>query len=421
MKILFKENLYITYRRLKAFCNSLAFYICRVFPIKKNLVSVCTFEGKGGFGCNPKYVVQKLHERNPSLEFVWFVNDMTKEFPDYIKKVPNTLWSRAYWLSRSKVWIDNYRKPYGTKKRKGQYYLNVNHYTIGIKSVGLWRGAGFSKMAYLVSKNDSDMIDNVVIDSVFCEQMMPKGFVYGGTFLKTGAPRCDILYGDRSAEKEKIRRAHNLPLDAKIVMFAPTFREGAKNGKRSVFSEEWTIDFKMLLSALERKFGGVWHICARVHPQLAPSFKGYENSELKDRMFDESQSDDFYELLAGADAYITDYSSACFEAGFARIPVFLYADDVQKYVGDRGNLYWNLATDDRHKIGINKAIFPALDATLPFALAHDNAELLQDIENFDEKGYNLRLEDFYKTLGLVFTGKASERVAETIEKFVVER
>ena len=38
------------------------------------------------------------------------------------------------------VWIDNYRKTYGTRKRKGWYYLKTNHYTIGIKTVGLWRG-----------------------------------------------------------------------------------------------------------------------------------------------------------------------------------------------------------------------------------------------------------------------------------------
>ena len=196
------EELYIFKRRVKASINSLAFYICRVFPVKKKLISVCTFEGKGGFGCNPKYVVQKMHELYPEYEYVWFVNDMKKEFPDYIRKVPNTLWSRAYWLSRSKVWIDNYRKPYGTVKRKEQYYLNTNHYTIGIKCTGLWRKDGFSKMAYLVSKNDSDMIDDLVIDSDWCEEVSPKGLVYNGTYLKTGAPRCDILYGDRSKAKK---------------------------------------------------------------------------------------------------------------------------------------------------------------------------------------------------------------------------
>ena len=39
---------------------------------------------------------------------------------------------------------------------------------------------------------------------------------------------------------------------------------------------------------------------------------------------------DRYEILAAMDAYITDYSSACFEAGFAHIPVFIYADDIEK-------------------------------------------------------------------------------------------
>ncbi|MBR1622530.1 MAG: CDP-glycerol glycerophosphotransferase family protein, partial [Pseudobutyrivibrio sp.] len=83
-------------------------------------MSVCTFEGKGGFGCNPKYVVEKLHEKDSNIKFVWFLNRnaMDKPMPDYVRKAPNTLWSRAYWLSRSKVWIDNYRKPYGTVKCK---------------------------------------------------------------------------------------------------------------------------------------------------------------------------------------------------------------------------------------------------------------------------------------------------------------
>ena len=81
-----REGLYILYRRLKALCGSLCFYLCRAFPIRGDLISVCTFEGKGGFGCNPKYIVEELHRRNPGLQFVWFVNDMAKAFPPYIKK-----------------------------------------------------------------------------------------------------------------------------------------------------------------------------------------------------------------------------------------------------------------------------------------------------------------------------------------------
>lgn len=411
-----KESSYIAYRKLKAFCNRICFYICRVFPIDKRLISVCTFEGKGGFGCNPKYLVQELHKRNPEYKFVWFVNDMGKKFPDYIRKVPNTLWSRAYWLSRSKVWIDNYRKPYGTCKRRKQYYLNVNHYTIGIKCTGLWRGKGFSEMAYLVSRNDSDMIDDLVIDSEWCEQVSPKGLVYDGTYLKTGAPRCDVLYGDRTKYKKLFKNRHGIPEDAKVVMFAPTFREGAKNGKRSVYSELWTVDFKRLLTTLENKFGGQWYVCVRVHPQLAPSFDRYTNEEIKEFVIDESQADDMYEILAGMDAYITDYSSACFEAGFARMPVFIYADDIQKYAKDRGSLMWNIADDPIDNIRNNKNITPEMDVKFPFSVARNNDELEANIISYDNSQYITDLEDTFKTMGLVFDGKASEKLAKKIQE-----
>ena len=409
---------YIRKRKRQAFRESLCFYACRIFPVRRNLISVCTFEGKGGFGCNPKPLVEELHRQNSKLQFVWFVNDMTKEFPDYIRKVPNTLWSRAYWLSRSKVWIDNYRKPYGTKKRKGQYYLNVNHYTIGIKCTGLWRGEGFSPMAYLVSKNDSDMIDDLVIDSKWCEEVSPKGLVYEGTYQKTGAPRCDVLYGDRSDAKSRFRKKHHIPEDAKVVLFAPTFREGAKDGKRFVFSEIWTIDFQRLLDNLEKKFGGTWYLCVRVHPQLAPTFQEYKNPEIQDRIIDESQADDMYEILAGMDAYISDYSSACFEAGFAHIPVFLYADDIQKYAKDRGALMWNIATDPRERIGNNKVMTPNFDVKLPFSLASDNEELEKDIMEFDKAKYDKVLNEFHEKVGLVFNGRASENLANKINQIV---
>lgn len=93
------EKSYIWYRKAKAFGNKLCFILCRIFPIKNNRISICIFEGRSGFGCNPRYIVEELHKRNKDYEFIWFVNDMQKSFPDYIRKVPNTLWSRAYWLS----------------------------------------------------------------------------------------------------------------------------------------------------------------------------------------------------------------------------------------------------------------------------------------------------------------------------------
>ncbi len=409
------EKNYIRYRKLKAFGNRICFRLCRIFPVRKNRISVCTFEGRGGFGCNPKYIVEELHRRNGEYEFIWFVNDMDKEFPAYIKKVPNTLWSRAYWLSTSKVWIDNYRKPYGTCKRKGQYYVNTWHGAVGFKSIGLWRGEAFSKMAYLVSKSDSDMISDVVADSEWCEEVFPRGMVYEGRFLRVGSPRCDVLYGDLSKYRERFRIKHGLDLEAKVVMFAPTFREGSVNGKRTVFSEAWSLDFKRLLDNLERRFGGKWYLCLRVHPQLASEMEEYQDERLQGRLIDASREDDMYEILAAMDAFVTDYSSAAMDASYTHMPVFIYADDIERYVSDRGSLLWNLSADLGAAVTNNKEMTPNINTILPYPVARNNDEMEEVIQTFDEKLYISQMEQFEKAIGLVFTGKASRLSADEIE------
>lgn len=415
------EEKYIRMRKRKALISKLVFYLCRVFPIDRKLVSVCTFEGGGGFGCNPKYIVQALHEEHPDYRFVWFVNKdaYVKSFPDYIRKVSNTIWSRAYWLSVSKVWIDNYRKPFGTCKRKKQYYINTWHATIGFKSIGSWRGEAFSKMAYIVSKNDSDMIDRVVIDSKWCEEMYPKGMLYGGEYLKVGAPRCDILYGNRIFWKEKFHKENNIAENVKLVMFAPTFREKIIDGKRSVFSEIWSIDFKRLLINLEKKFGGEWYLCIRVHPQIASSIPKYDdNSNLSGRVIDASQADDMYEILAAMDVYITDYSSAAMDAGFCHMPVFIFADDIDKYLESRGSMLWNFSTDADEPVKNNQMMTPNIDTVLPYPVAYSNDELEERILNFNMEDYEKALVRFENDVELIFDGAASRKTAKCVATYM---
>lgn len=410
-----KKRGYLLYRRLKGFGVKCLFFILRVFPIKDNRICVCTFEGKGGFGCNPKYIVEELHKRNPNYEFIWLVNDMNMEFPNYIKKAQKNLINSAYWLSTSKIWIDNYRKIYGATKRKGQYYINTWHGTTGFKSIGLWRGDAFSKIAYLVSKNDSDMIDCVPVDSEWCKQYYPKGLVYEGELLKTGSARCDILYGDRQAVRRRFRKKHNLSMDINLVMFAPTFREKSVDGKRCVFSELWTLDFKRLLGNFEKRFGGEWVLCLRLHPQLTDCVSDTYDKELKDKIIDISKDPDMYEALAAMDALVTDYSSVAMDAGIAGIPVFIYADDVDDYAKARGNLSWDMENRKQGKIKNNPECTPNIDLELPFSLSENNDEMEKNIIWFEESSYLEKIEAFSKAIGLVFDGKASERIADKIE------
>ena len=312
-----------------------------------------------------------------------------------IEKVKNTLWNRAYHLSTARIWLSNTRSFYGTKKRKKQCYIQTWHATICIKPIGKYRGNLFPKMAYLVSAYDSKLIDYVLSGSTWCDHMYRDGLIYDGEIVKTGTPRCDVLFNQREEKYQQMRREYGLSKEAKIILYAPTFRGGSQSKNRSVNSEESTVDFRGLIDALQKRFGGVWYIFLRLHPQLAAKMEQIKTGQISDSLIDVTQRSDMNEIIAGTDAFLTDYSSAIFEASMIGIPGFIYADDLEEYIADRGDLFF-----DMYK--------------LPFPVALNNEELLENIRKFDKEEYKKRTETFMEEVGMFEDGKASERVVDLI-------
>lgn len=395
------EKLYITRRKIKAFMQGLVYYACRIFPIDRKKIVMWTFEGDGGYGCSPKYIAEELLKRNKegrtNYRIVWLVNDMNKKFPKGIQKVRNTLWNRAFHLSTATIWVGNSRTFYGTKKRKNQCYIQTWHATICIKPIGKYRGNLFPKMAYIVSKYDSELIDYVLSGSTWCDHMYRNGLIYQGKIIKTGTPRCDVLVNQRAEKYSQLRKECCISEDAKIMLYAPTFRGGSQSTNRTVNTEEVTVDFVRLLSVLEKKFGGRWYIFLRIHPQLAAKMEMLKTHQISDRLIDVSLRPDMNEIIAATDVILTDYSSAVFEAGMIGIPGFLYADDLEDYIADRGKLFFDMRK-------------------LPFPVALDNDELMENIKQFDEKVYKKKIDIFMKKVGMFEDGRASERVVNLIER-----
>lgn len=266
-----------------------------------------------------------------------------------------------------------------------------------MKPIGIYRGILFPKMAYIVSEYDSKLIDYVLSGSTWCDHMYRKGLIYRGKIIKTGTPRCDVLINQRAEKYSQLRKEYHIPQDAKIMLYAPTFRGGSQNTKRTVNTEETTIDFERLLDALEKRFNGKWYIFLRMHPQLAAKMEKLKTHHVSEHLIDVSQRPDMNEIIAGCDAFLTDYSSAIFEANMIGIPGFIYADDLEEYIADRGKLFF-----DMYK--------------LPFPVALDNDELMECIEQFNEDVYKKKTDRFMKKVGLFEDGKASKRVVNLIER-----
>lgn len=389
------EASYIRGRKRKAAILYMIYHILRIFPVKKNKIVFTAFEGDGGFCCNPRYIAEELLKRQEKYELVWLVNNMSRQFPEGIRKVRNTFWRRAYHLVTAKVWVDNSRKAYGTAKRKNQMYIQTWHAALGFKAVGKFRGEHFPKIAYLVSEYDSKLADYVLSNSDWCTSLYPEMLLYDGEIWKTGSPRCDVLVSRREEKYAKVRERYGIPADAKIVMFAPTFRGGSQKGKRQVYVEEPTLDFEALASALKKRFGGNWYILLRLHPQLAAQLEGIPLRNKAEQMVDVSQADDMNEVLAAADVFITDYSSSAFDAVNVKMPVFLYADDLKDYIEERGSLMWDMRK-------------------LPFSVAESNEQLGENILQFSAERYESAVDVFLKEHGVLEDGTASGRVAEKI-------
>lgn len=402
------ERFYVFKRKIKAFFYGIPFIICRVFPIKKNKIVFWTFEGTGGYGCSPRYIAEEIlkqkKQRKNDYELYWIVKDTKKKFPKGIHKIKDTCLNRAYHMTTAGYWIGNTRTFYGTKKRKGTKYIQTWHGSLSLKPIGLCRGSKLSRMAYLVSKADSDLIDVVISGSGYCTKMWKKGLIYNGRIETVGTPRIDVLINEVEKKHIELRREYDIPEDARIVVYAPTFRGGSQGTKRSISEGAITLDFGKAIEALEKRFGGTWYMFLRLHPQLSVFMEGMTlnnvDPKIKARLIDVTQRPDMNEIMASTDAIITDYSTCLFEGFLTGQPGFIYADDWDDYIADRGKLMFE--PDE-----------------IPFSVARTNQELYGNIVTFDGEKYKEKCDEMVKRCDVRENGTASERVCKMLPELVL--
>lgn len=383
-----------TFSGIYHLCNDMVFVpvfsrLFRVFPINGVSIVICAYKG-GGFSCNPRAVVEKLltNEKRGRMRIIWAVNDLNRQsnkVPMNIEVVKYKSLRYLWHLCTAKIWIDNSRKDFVPRKRKGQVYFQLWHGSIMLKKVekdAITLPKRYIKYAKLDSKN----ADYFVSGSKYTNEKIRDAFWYDGKILEVGTPRADILVDglDHTDIIDRVRKEFGLK-DEKILLYAPTFRA---DGSLSAYN----IDYERLVSALKNRFGGEWKILVRLHPNIA---KKSDKLGLKQKyIVDASTYPEIEDLYLVSDACITDYSSVMFEFSYTKKPVFLYASDIGSYVEDRG-FYFDIRK-------------------LPYPLAQDNDELEKNIEDYSDREYQNRLGLFFSKIGLNETGKASEVVANII-------
>ena len=371
----------------------LIFYnIFKILPLQNKVIAT-SFRGRK-YGDNPQYILEAIYKINPSIRFYWLkLRCVTFEVPSFINLIPYGFSLRTiYHMATCKVYIDTHEFPLWFKKRKGQLFIETWHGGLGIKKVEGDVDV-FKDLDWLNKSIDltNKMTDVYLSQSDHLSNIYRRAFWYKGPIWKVGYPKCDILFTDNSEIKRKVYAYYNIPLEDKVLLYAPTYRAYFhQNIDLSVYD----VDFEQLRLSLEKRFGSKWHILTRWHPGFAVRIS---NLEFKNNVIDTTSYADVQELVMVADVMLSDYSSIIFDAALRDIPCFTFATDFEAYKSERG-VYYEMEE-------------------LPFPYAQNNKELIDNILNYNHENFLKRWSEFKLKTGLCETGHASEDVANKIFEF----
>lgn len=353
-------------------------------PVHNNKILFSNVRGLG-YGCNPKYIAEKLLELDTEkkLDLVWVTDGTKYHLPERIRTVKYDSLEYYREIATSKIWIDNMRKEPDVKKREGQFYIQAWHGAAPIKRVEKDALDSLNSTYIETAKYDSAMADLFLSGSRFYTDLYRRAFWYDGEIMEEGLPRQDVFF-HAEGMREKVLHKLAIKEDVLFVLYAPTFRK--------VFNAQaYELDFALIKKSLEERFGRKVVFGVSKHPlNLGNDYSfGYQED-----CIDVCHYEDFEELLAAADILLSDYSGCMYDFSFTGRPIFLFQSDYKDYEADR-NFY----------IPMEK---------LPYIRALSNEELAEKIRSFDEEKYRKELAAFMESMGNYDKGNASMKVAEWI-------
>lgn len=365
-------------------------------PIQANKIIFTNYMGKG-FGCNCRPVAEELIRRGGDYELVWAVSDpegQRAKFPPQIRLVRYGSEEMMREYASAGVWVCNYHLVdlfgHGLRKKSGQSYIQMWHGSFGIKRQEKdVESLTADKVWLKFSKLNSRCTDYWISNSRFENEVYTRSFWDVKNIMEYGHPRNDIFFREHDDLKRQMKARLGIGDDKNILLYIPTYRDDKS-------TRYYSVDFKALKEALEKKTGKAWCIVIRLHPKLVEKAAEFvpEDSDI----IDGTGIDDITDLLASADAALTDYSSAVFDFMLSGKPAFIYATDLEQYNTERGFYY------DIH--------------TAPFPVAENNDELMQNVLNFDAALYRQKITRFLEEKGSFESGQAAVKVSDLIENII---
>lgn len=312
------------------------YYVCRLFPVQDKRV-FCIMTHDDGEGSNVSLVIKELENRRAGYYYNYLTKtdmESVKGFKE-IKKLLSFFFIKPYYLARSGIILmDNVFLPLAfISVKKNVKVIQLWHGTGTIKKFGQDVNTGRLKE---LEKRANSNITHLIANNKKIANMYADIFAVDiDKVYSVGLPKTDeILSRVHRIEKEGINsdkaevyQKHNLNMEKKLVLYAPTFRD-------LNLSSEIMLDY---VKALAKNLPQSYILGLRLHPYVA----GIVEKESIENVCDLSGDSDLTSLIMASDLLITDYSSIIFEYCITEKPMIFFAYDLEEFSNHGRGFYEN--------------------------------------------------------------------------------
>lgn len=285
---------------------------------------------------------------------------------------------------KSKYWITN------SSIKRGLNIKEQRH-----KDILLQHGmAGIKKLGTDIDKNNQsfrlrkpEKFDMIFIEGKKEKERLAKAWQISiEKFYETGLPRNDELYRVTEEKTKEIKQKLKIPLNKKVILYAPTFREFYKDSSLDNIIQN-PLDFEAMKKELEEDYV----LVVTAHYQVGKLLGIPKDNSFIVNAFDYPYIND---LLMIADILISDYSSVIWDYSILERPILCFGYDYDRYRQERGTY-----------LDLNQIFLDGVIKT--------QEQLVQVIQNMDfekEKEHTSQLKKQY----MVIEENATEKVTKMI-------
>ncbi|HHV12839.1 MAG TPA: CDP-glycerol glycerophosphotransferase family protein [Clostridiales bacterium] len=360
--------------------------------------SIILFESNLGrnYSGNPRFIYEELVRRglDRSYRCYFILEDTSVSLPGSAGKVKRISMLYFYLFAKAGTWVSDTRMPAYLKKRKGTIYIQTWHGTplkklgLDLEQVSMAGEKGLEDYKRKFALN-SKTWDYLLSQNAYSTRIFRRAFAFDKEILEIGYPRNDILFHENDPGSiVDIKRKLGLPVDKKLLLYAPTWRDNEHYGHLTYrFSSG--IDYDYLQEKLSRDYVIIIKAHYLVGEKLdLEKYRGF--------LYQFGASSDIAELYLVSDMLITDYSSVMFDYSLLRRPMLFYTYDLEQYKDSLRGFYFDFMEE------------------APGPIVITSEQLVKAIEEYDFCEYQEKYDAFREKYNHADHGDAAKQVVDLI-------